>query len=594
MTNRLIDHPFPQLRRDRWRNLNGRWLFTTDDNDEGLKSGWATGFPTNTSIIVPFVHQSKASGIADTRFHPVVWYSRTIMLSPDARDEEDILLHFEGVDYHCTIWINGSYAGEHTGGNSRFSIDITPFTISGSNLIVLRVTDDLTDMTIPRGKQYWKEHAEIMWFTPMTGIWRDVWIEFRPRLAIEDLRLTPHIDSGEIELDITMTRSGIPDNVRLLASISFAGQNVTAADVTVRERRVHLRIGINDFNDHGLGHWWSPEHPNLYDLELALSVNGEERDIVHSYFGMREVSIVNGKLCLNHRPYFLRMVLDQGYFKESILTPPSLEALERDVMLTKKLGFNTVRKHMMGCQARYAYLCDVYGLLVWSEMAAAYDYSPEYALAMADEWVATVQAGYNHPSIVTWVPLNESWGVPDIYYSQQQQAHANSLYYLTKSIDTTRPVVSNDGWEHCVTDLFTVHDYSSNLDALRHRYSSVEHIIEDMPGLEGRKFLFCPGYRYEGQPVMCTEMGGINYRLNRLGAPVKPRCISEDEFLERIGGLMNIYYNMPLLQGVCYTQLTDTETEICGLLTWEREPKAPIEKMHAIFSGDSTIHQSHV
>ncbi|MBT1170633.1 sugar-binding domain-containing protein [Bifidobacterium sp. SO4] len=583
-TLNLIDHPFPQLRRDRWRDLNGPWQFATDDGDEGLSAGWQSGFPSHMEIIVPFVHQSEASGIADKAFHPIVWYSRTFMLSSKPNNTENILLHFEGVDYHCTVWINGSYAGEHTGGNSRFAIDVTPFAISGENLIVLRVTDDLTDMTILRGKQYWKERAEVMWFTPMTGIWRDVWLEIKPCLAIDELRMTPHIDSEEIELELTLTsRAKTISGIRLQATISFEGQVVTTADVAVHDGRLRLRIGINDFNDHGLGRWWSPEHPNLYDLDLTLTLNGKICDVVHSYFGMREVAIVNGKFCLNHRPYFLRMVLDQGYFKESILTPPSFEALERDVHMAKELGFNTVRKHMMGCQARYAYLCDVYGLLVWSEMAGAYDYSTDYALSMISEWSATVQAGYNHPSIVTWVPLNESWGVPNIYYSKQQQAHANSLYYLTKSLDSTRPVISNDGWEHCISDLFTIHDYSSDIDVLQHRYSSVDHIIEDMPGLEGRKFLFCPGYHYNGQPVMCTEMGGVNYRLNHLGAPVEPRCSSKTEFLERVRTLMEAYYNSPLIQGVCYTQLTDTETEICGLLTWNREPKAPIEELRSIF-----------
>lgn len=580
----LIDHPYPQLRRDEWQDCNGVWDFAFDDDDEGIGLGWSAGFETSRTIHVPFVYQSELSGIGDTADHPVIWYQRAITVHP--HDGNRMILHFEAVDYECTVWVNGVYATHHIGGNSRFAVDITPLTRDGDNLLVLRVTDLLTDLTIPRGKQYWKTTAEVMWFTPMSGIWRDVWLETKPVIALDDLRLTPHIEDETIEIEARLSpHAARRADVALRVDIEFQGEPVTSSLVDVRHGHVRMRVGLDDFNDHGLGHWWSPEHPNLYDLTLTLLADGKPNDVVHSYFGMRKVEVVNGKFCLNNRPYFLRMVLDQGYFPESILTPASFGALERDVRLTKRLGFNTVRKHMMSCQARYAYLADVYGLLVWGEMAAAYDYSEQYAIRMVDEWKTIVQDGYNHPSIVAWVPLNESWGVPDIYYSTKQQAHASSLYYLTKSLDDTRPVISNDGWEHTVSDLFTVHDYCSDPDVIRQRYASVQDVIDDMPGLEGRKFLFCPGYGYAGQPMMCTEMGGVNYRLRGLGADVLPRCADEQEFLRRVRALLDAYYGSPLIQGVCYTQLTDTQTEICGLLTWDREPKAPIAELRRIITG---------
>lgn len=580
----LVDHPYPQCRRDTWESCNGLWDFRFDDRDEGLSGGWSSGFSAQRSIRVPFVYQSQMSGIGDTSNHPVIWYQRTIMIHPHGDDRT--ILHCEAVDYECTLWVNGAYAARHRGGNSRFAIDVTPFLRDGDNLFVFRVTDSLTDLTIPRGKQYWKTTAEVMWFTPMSGIWRDIWLETRPSLSIEDLRLTPHIRRKTIEIETWL--SGLTrnrDDLTIIADISFNGDPVVSATITVHDGHARLDVGLDDFNDHGLGHWWSPERPNLYDLTLTLCDAGEPVDVVHSYFGMRDVSIVNGKFCLNNRPYFLRMVLDQGYFPRSLLTPPSFEALQKDVRLTKQLGFNTVRKHMMSCPAQYAYLADVYGLLVWGEMAASYDYSEESAIRMVDEWKTVVRAGYNHPSIVTWVPLNESWGVPEIYYSSKQQAHATSLYYLTKSLDDTRPVISNDGWEHTVSDILTVHDYCADPEVIRRRYSDVNIIVRDMPGLEGRKFLFCPGYSYSGQPVMCTEMGGVNYRLDGKGADVHPRCDDQAQFVARVQGLLDAYRDCPLVQGICYTQLTDTQTEICGLLTWDREPKVPIDTLRRAVIG---------
>lgn len=580
----LIKHPNPQFRRTSWTDLNGTWDFRFDSLREGLLQKWNKGFEPTHKIEVPFVYQSERSGIHETKFCPVVWYQRT--LNKKAVDDQRSIIHFEAVDYMTTVWVNGAYVGKHVGGNSRFFFDITPFLTEEENLLVLRVEDSLEDMTIPRGKQYWKETAEVMWFTQMTGIWRDVWLEDKSLYSVETIRLTPNIDKKEVEVELHFS-----EEVALLNSFTLKLELTIDDRIVAKEshwaRGQHLKfcVGIDDFNDHGLGSWWSPEHPNLYDLKLELDVDNQLMDTIYSYFGMRKISIDNNKFCLNNRPYFFSSVLDQGYFTDSILTASSFEALEKDVQWIKKLGFNGVRKHMMSSENNYLYLCDYYGLLVWSEMAAAYDYSEEYAYQMVDEWKVIIQQGYNHPCIVAWVPLNESWGVPDIYHSKKQQAHAQTLYYLTKSVDDTRPVISNDGWEHCQSDLFTVHDYSSDEITLAERYSSVDKIISDMPGLCGRKFLFCPGYSYEGQPVMCTEMGGVNYRL-RIGMNVEPNVSNSEDFVEEIRKVINIYKQSPIIEGFCYTQLTDTETEICGLLTWNREPKASVEELNTIFSPD--------
>ena len=193
-----------------------------------------------------------------------------------------------------------------------------------------------------------------------------------------------------------------------------------------------------------------------------------------SYFGMRKVSIEDGKLCLNNRPYFLKMVLDQGYFPDGNLTPPSDDAIKQDIELTKAMGFNGARKHQKLEDPRFLYWCDVLGLVVWSEAANAYEYSDKYVGQFTKEWIASMERDYNHPSIIAWVPLNESWGVPNIQIDKRQQQHALTMYHLSKSLDPMRPVISNDGWELVTTDLFAIHDYEWREEVLSERYSSKE------------------------------------------------------------------------------------------------------------------------
>ncbi|WP_440897487.1 glycoside hydrolase family 2 protein [Amphibacillus sp. Q70] len=568
------------MKREKWMSLNGQWEFCFDDMNQGIDDNWFKNRQFDKVINVPFTYQSKLSGIEDQSFHGMVWYKRKIHLKKDS--QETTIIHFEGVDYEMILWVNGSYVGKHIGGNSSFEFDMSKFIVDGENEIVVCVKDYLEDMTIPRGKQYWKEQAEVMWFTQMTGIWRDVWIEQVNYTHIKSLRITPDIDLKEVRIELEIKNLNFNLKSKLKTIVTFDGEVVTEEYRRINEKKIFLSIALNDFNDHGLGRWWSPEQPNLYDISFELIENDSVIDKVDSYFGMRKVSIEDSKFCLNNRPYFLKLVLDQGYFPESILSSPSIEHLKKDIELTKQMGFNGVRKHMMSSDPKYLYLCDKLGLLVWGEMASAYDYSEDYAYRMIDEWKDIIKRDYNHPSIVTWVPINESWGVPNIYYSSKEQNHVQSLYHLTKSVDDTRPVISNDGWEHCKSDLFTIHDYESDEKILKERYSSVENIISDMPGLGGRKFLFCPGFSYEGQPVMCTEMGGINYRLNGLGSAVEPREHNAKDFLHKVETVLSPYLESKVIEGVCYTQLTDTETEICGLLTWNREPKIQVERIKAI------------
>ncbi|MDU2240912.1 MAG: glycoside hydrolase family 2 TIM barrel-domain containing protein, partial [Paenibacillus sp.] len=496
-----------------------------------------------------------------------------------------VILHFGAVDYECRVWVNGMPAGNHRGGFSSFSFEISDLIAGKDNRITVMARDVLQDLTIPRGKQYWKAKGEVMWLTNMTEIWQSVWLEFVDDVYLEKIRFTPHLDTNEIEIQAFIDGWDERYRIELDTRIEFAGEVIAEECRRMLAGTESWRVNLRDFNDHGLGRWWSPEKPNLYDVRFELKVDGQTVDLVDSYFGMRKISVDGGKLCLNNRPYKMKLVLDQGYFPQSLLTAPTEEVLRRDVELCKEMGFNGMRKHMMVADPRYLYWCDKLGVLVWGEMAAAYVYNEQYAYRMIEEWKEVLERDYNHPSIVVWVPLNESWGVADIYYNEKQQHHAQSLYHITKSVDSTRLVISNDGWEHCKSDLCTVHDYCKDPEILERRYSNIDNILTDMPGLEGRKFIYNPGFSYQGEPVLCTEFGGVNYHVEPSSPVVEPKAENDEQFIAQLVDVINPYVSSKLVQGYCYTQLTDTETEICGLLTWNREPKVPLEVIRKINEG---------
>ncbi|KIL40920.1 glycoside hydrolase family 2 [Gordoniibacillus kamchatkensis] len=575
------DYPRPQFVRDAWMTLNGTWDFAADDEHVGAAERWYEHGPFERQICVPFAYQSQLSGIHESTFHDVVWYRRPFKI-PAEHAGKRAILHFGAVDYDAKVWVDGQLVCTHQGGNSSFSVDITDVLKGEEHHIVVRAQDYFEDLTLPRGKQYWKEKGEVMWFTNMTGIWQSVWIEFVHSVYLERVRFTPHLDTNEIEIETFIEGLARGQRVDLCVEITFKGAFIAKETICAgneESRRIHL----NDFNDHGFGRWWSPEKPNLYDVQFTLLLDGRPVDRVTSYFGVRKISIENGKVCLNNKPYQMKLVLDQGYYHDGILTAPSDEAIRLDVELCKQMGFNGARKHQMVADPRYLYWCDKLGLLVWGEMANAYKYSESYAYKMASEWGEVIKRDYNHPCIVAWVPLNESWGVPDIWNHAKQRHHAMSLYHFTKSVDDTRLVLSNDGWEHCISDLCTIHDYAHDRALLMERYTSIERVMNDLPG---KKFIYAEGYQYGGEPVLVTEFGGVNLRVLPESPVVTPCAANEREFLKQLVDVIHPMVVSGMVQGYCYTQLTDTETEICGLLTWERQPKIPLSLIRRINEGE--------
>lgn len=575
------EYPRPDFQREKWLALNGEWDFSFDEPIFDQK------------ILVPFACETKLSGIHDTSFHNAVWYRRSFSL-PEPMHDRQILLHFGAVDYTCRLWVNDQFIREHTGGQCGFSADITDaLNASGENVIVLEARDDPADLEMPRGKQYWKPESESIFYTRTTGIWQSVWLEAVSPMHLCSCRITPLFDERSVRFSYAL--SAAPQHVTLTAEITFRGKTAGAVSVTPTSARGAFDWQIDQS---ALSAWnyqedlvWTPEQPNLFDVTFRILEHGCEVDAVQSYFGMRKVSIQNGQFLLNNRPYYQKLVLDQGYWPESLLTAPSDEAFIRDIELTKAMGFNGVRKHQKVEDPRYLYHADRMGLLVWGEIGAAYLYSEQYADRIYREWLDVLWRDYNHPCIVVWTPLNESWGVQEIETDPRQQAHSEAMVAITKSMDTTRLVVDNDGWEHTNGDLLTIHDYSPSGEMLRAHLGSMDAILALRPA---QRALFVGRHAYAGQPILLSEFGGVKFVPGTEAQHSWGYCEADScaAFAGKLRELFDAVRACPLVDGYCYTQLTDVETEQNGLLTYDRTPKLPLETICAILNGRTNEHEN--
>ncbi len=583
-------HPRPQLTRPRWTDLSGTWGFAYDDADCGLRERWyerAVDDPDmfDRTIRVPFPPESSASGIADRGFHRVLWYRTTFEERPDPGGA--LLLHFGAVDHRAMVWVNGRLVGVHEGGHTPFSMDVTQaLTDHGPQVLVVRAEDDPRDLEQPRGKQDWEELPHAIWYERTSGIWQPVWLEPVPATRIEHLRWTPDLDDAVLRLDVRLTREDDAP-LRLHVVLRQHGEMLADETVTVRGRRVLREFAFTE-TDTTLGRHdllWSPENPNLIDVTLRLlredggggAGAGGVRvvDEVASYTALRSIAATGRRVVLNGRPYFLRLVLEQCYWRESHLAAPSEEALQHEVQIVKDLGFNGVRLHQNVADPRFLYWCDRLGLLVWAEMPAAYEFSAVMMERLTREWLEVVDRDYNHPCVVAWVPMNESWGVPRLERSPAQRDFVRALYHLTKGLDATRLVIGNDGWEQIVSDVITVHDYTGRGAVLRQRYGTTEAVQLTLAGTQpGYRSLLLHGARWDSQPIVVSEFGGISHEVDGedswrgYGAVGSPK-----ELLDRYRQLVDALIDSPAVAGFCYTQLTDTLQEKNGLLTEERVPK---------------------
>jgi beta-galactosidase/beta-glucuronidase len=580
-------YPRPQLIRASWTDLCGPWQFAYDDQDVGRDQHWVEQPERFTqTITVPFPPESQASGIGDPAPHPVVWYRRTFQMTDQDRPER-LLLHFGAVDYHAQVWVNGQLVAQHEGGHTPFSADITQALRQGEQdqVIVVRAEDQPADLSQPRGKQDWEASPHRIWYHRTTGIWQPVWLEPVPTIYITDVRWTPDLDRGMLGLRVKLNRR--PDRpLRLRVRLSLRGTPLTHDLYDLERSELHREIalepgGLSMTRERVL---WSPKYPNLIDAALTIEDGDQPVDEVLSYAGMRTTSFAGGRFLLNSRPYYLRLVLQQGYWPESHLAAPSAEALRREVELIKELGFNGVRIHQKVEDPRFLYWCDRLGLLVWGEMANAYVFSTTAVERLTREWIDVLHRDYSHPCIVTWVPLNESWGVPNLEHDPSQRDYVRGLYHLTKAIDPTRPVIGNDGWEHLATDVCGIHDYALDSTTIRERYSTFEAVERTLHHIQPHyRLIVLPDYHRSGEPIMLTECGGISYAPSSGEQWWGYGTVTEQtEFLARYEDLIGAILECPTIAGFCYTQLTDTEQETNGLLHADRTPKLSLARVREI------------
>jgi beta-galactosidase/beta-glucuronidase len=576
------DYPRPQLKRESWTSLNGTWDFAFDPD-------YVWTMPSevkwDNEIIVPFAPETVASGIADPGFHPVCWYRRTFDASP--LDGGRLILHFGAVDYSATVWVNGHRVVRHDGGYTPFSCDITNELLpEGPQTVVVRAEDDPADLQKPRGKQDWQLRPHSIWYPRTSGIWQTVWIERVPDTYIADVRWTPNMAHWEVAFAATIEgrhREYLRLKVQLSAHrgvLSNDTYSVIAGEVS---RRICLSDpGIDDYRNELL---WSPEKPTLLEAQIELwGERGELVDSVSSYTALRVIAVQGDRFVLNGRPVPLRLVLDQGYWPETGMTPPGDQAIRTDITLVKKMGFNGVRKHQKIEDPRFLYWADKLGLFVWEEMPSAYRYTRISIDRVTREWRAAMERDISHPCIIAWVPFNESWGVPDLPDSPAQRHYVQALYHLTKTLDATRPVIGNDGWESVATDIIGIHDYDSDPESILRRYCAPDAEQLFRQERPGGRLLLVSEEAHTGQPLMLTEFGGIAYSPDQVGTWGYSRCQTADDFLKLYRSYLHAVRSVPLLAGFCYTQFVDTYQEATGLLFANRTAKIPIEEIEAVTS----------
>ncbi|GAB3246838.1 glycoside hydrolase family 2 protein [Kineosporia babensis] len=591
-------YPRPLLQRGEWTSLDGSWDFAHDDAGQGLAGRWyeigaEAGF--DRRIEVPYPPESPASGIHDTGFHPVVWYRRTVADPVLARaDGRRALLHFGAVDFVADVWVDGQHVAHHVGGQTPFSVDVTDVLAAGQaeHVIVVRAEDDPFSMVAPRGKQDWRDKTHGIWYERTTGIWQTVWAESVPATHVTEVYWRPDVARTAVHGEVTLNR--LPEGAVVAVTVSFGDEVLAEQSTTIRSERTELDLKIPALTN-GQDRarlLWSPEHPNLIDITVVVrDSSGTVLDEVASYTGLRDVKVGGGAFKLNGAPIYTRSVLNQGYRPQTHNASTGTAQLRAEVELLLAMGFNSVRNHQKAEDPRFLFWADKLGLMVWGETAAAYSFSNDAIELLTREWTDLVRRDRSHPSLVVWVPFNESWGVQDIATDAAQQNFSKALAALTRALDATRPVISNDGWEHVDSDILGMHDYTTTGPGLTKNWGTAEAadaLIRSELGVQGRKPIVDPialaKWDAGVAPLMMTEFGGISLSADPEDWGYAS-VTSPSEYESIVGELFDALRAAPTVVGFCYTQFMDTGQETNGLLYADGTPKLPVETIRAIVTG---------
>ena len=593
-------YPRPQHARSSWNSLNGVWQFHID-REASLSHPNQVCFG-ELQITVPFAPETPASGIGDTSFYKSVWYQREIDI-PAIEPGHHLVLHFGAVDWNARVWVNGQFAVEHDGGYTPFSVDVTDLLKPGSKQIIsVRAEDNPHDLEKNRGKQDWEEKEHGIWYPRTTGIWQTVWFELVPATRLSAIDWHPSISDWSIGFDARI--EGICDKDLSLAVKLASGGTVLADNVyalTLNDKRtgsikrkielvdVIQRLELPDGAIEQIRNdlLWHPDRPNIIDALIELrTADGIVIDSVNSYTQLTSVELSSSRLVFNGRDEILRLVLDQGYWLESGMTPPSDEAIKRDIELIKQAGFNGVRKHNKLEDPRFLYWADKLGLFVWEELPSAYRFTNKAIDRSMRTWTEAIDRDRNHRCIIAWVPINESWGTPNLPGDWMQRNYLRSMYRLTKTL-TGGIVVGNDGWEMVESDIVAIHDYDADTGRIARRYADDEETMvrlfrDERPG--GRVLLL-EDMTHTGKPKMLTEFGGIKLSKEE-GSWGYSVATSPEDLANRYLQLMLTVWKLPIFGGFCYTEIFDVYQEANGLFWMDRTPKFPLEQMRKATCGE--------
>ena len=572
------EYPRPQFERADWVNLNGEWSFALDLSDSGRDRDFYNSKGFEQRITVPFAPESKLSGIGYTDFINSVWYQRMIQI-PSAWQGKRVKLNFGAVYYESEVYIDGRFVGRHYGGSDSFAFDITDFVGDGKeHSIVVHAESDLRSGTQPGGKQSTNYYSYGCSYTRTTGIWQTVWMEAVDDMALERVQVITDIDNEQIV--VIPTYYNVANGNTLSVEVRDGGKVVAHAE-SAAVQGVPVVVALKKAK------LWSPESPFLYDVVYEVKdAEGETLDRVDAYVGMRKVHIDGNKIYLNNKPYYQRLVLDQGFYPDGIWTAPSDEALKHDIEMSKAAGFNGARLHQKVFEERFHYWADKLGYIVWGEMASwDKDFnSVAAARNFLSEWGNIVMRDRNHPALIVWTPFNEEWNVP----SNEAGRFLTDVYNETRRLDPTRPVNTVSGGIYVISDFCTAHCYEQDGARLHSMLFDGEKFYQPQ-GPNGGFDRAIRKLYYDGSlPYLLDEFGGIKC------AETQPEggnswgygnaAPTREDFYTRLEALVKaIVDHSDKICGFCYTQLTDVEQEQNGVYYYDRGEKFDMGRVKAIF-----------
>ena len=572
------EYPRPQFERSEWCNLNGKWTYQFDFGKSGIENGLFKIKGFDKFITIPFCPESALSGVNYKDFIDAIWYHRKISV-PVSWSGKHVVLHFGGVDYKSTIYIDGLEVFVHYGGSASFSVDITRYVRAGKEHdLVVYVQDDVRSRLQPGGKQSRRLYSYECFYTRVTGIWQTVWLEPVEKGGLKSCKITPDLDQSRFVFEpvfydnyaSSVLSITIKDSEKIVYSGTCTADNSAFVVAPIK----HVKT-------------WSPESPYLYEVLYEVKdKSGKVIDRVKAYAGMRKVELRDKTFYLNNTPYYQRLVLDQGYYPDGQWTAPTDEALKKDIQLGKEAGFNGARLHQKVFEQRYLYWADKLGYLVWGESPSwEMDWTnPIAARNMLTEWEECIARDYNEPCIVAWSPLNETW-MPD--NDGQRERLTNDLYFVTKRLDRTRPVITVSGGFHTgFTDIYAEHTYEQDPVKL---FKQLSLDSEGMPYVQHKEM----SKPYQDEVYMIDEFGGIRWIKKMQAEEVAkedqfwgygkdPQSL--EEYYKRLEEQVNVILSHDHIAGFCYTQLVDVELEKNGIYTYDRKEKFDMNRIRKIFS----------